>query len=189
MHASCFDTRMWRKENHKTSKVHFFSSHFFSTLQEKGPSGVSRWTTKKNIDIFSKTFIFIPINESLHWSLCVVCNPGEFRNAAKYYDGDQSQKKALAESLMPCILFMDSLKAHRKMRVASVVRKWLNFKWEETKEEMYGTFGREKMFDRETLPIFDPLGMNSNKINIVSLAYLFHTNLSLVLFFCSAISK
>merc|ERR1711862_652505 len=142
---------MWRKESHLTSNVHFFSSHFYSTLQKKGPSGVSRWTSKKNINIFTKTFIFIPINESLHWSLCVVCNPGRIETAVKYYESNDREKNKMKDEVMPCIIFMDSLKAHRKLRVASNVYKWLNFKWQNPSDG-----NLDINFDRRTMPIFDP---------------------------------
>jgi len=32
------------------------------------------WT--KNVDIFKKRLLVFPINDSLHWTLCIVCNPG-----------------------------------------------------------------------------------------------------------------
>ena len=73
-------SRIWRKEPAE-SKVHFFTSHFFTTLQENDVQGVSSWTVKKKIDVFNKSFIFLPINEYLHWSLCVVVNPGEIMNS------------------------------------------------------------------------------------------------------------
>ena len=38
------------------------------------------------IDIFKKKFVFVPINKDLHWSLCVIVNPGEI---AKMYDVDE----------------------------------------------------------------------------------------------------
>jgi Ulp1 family protease len=27
--------------------------------------------------VFSKKFIFVPVNGDLHWSLCVIVNPGQ----------------------------------------------------------------------------------------------------------------
>jgi len=44
---------------------------------------VRRWTSKKGINLFDKDFIFIPINESSHWYLAVVCFPGQ-RIKAKF---------------------------------------------------------------------------------------------------------
>ncbi|KAH9611224.1 hypothetical protein KSS87_018040 [Heliosperma pusillum] len=69
---------------------HFFSSFFFRKLADldKNPSSVSdgkaafqrvrRWTRKVNI--FEKDYIFIPVNYNLHWSLIVLCHPGEVAN-------------------------------------------------------------------------------------------------------------
>jgi len=47
-----------------------------TTLKNDGPEAVASWTKKKNINIFEKKLIFIPVNADLHWSLCVVVNPG-----------------------------------------------------------------------------------------------------------------
>ncbi|URE25654.1 Ulp1 protease family, C-terminal catalytic domain [Musa troglodytarum] len=69
-------------------KFHFFNSFFYRKLVGKDQGGVSegreaflrvrRWTQKVNI--FDKEYIFIPINFSLHWSLLVICHPGEVAN-------------------------------------------------------------------------------------------------------------
>ncbi|KAG6768608.1 hypothetical protein POTOM_027530 [Populus tomentosa] len=68
-------------------RFHFFNSFFFRKLADldKGPSNacggrlafqrVHKWTRKMNL--FEKDYIFIPINYSLHWSLIVICHPGE----------------------------------------------------------------------------------------------------------------
>ncbi|KAI8611120.1 hypothetical protein BC830DRAFT_1069097 [Chytriomyces sp. MP71] len=41
---------------------------------------VRRWT--KQLDIFQKKFLLVPINENLHWYLAVVWNPGAFLKPA-----------------------------------------------------------------------------------------------------------
>jgi Ulp1 family protease len=51
-----------------------------TTLKEKGPKAVVSWTGKKNINLFQKKLVFIPVNTDLHWSLCVVVNPGLILN-------------------------------------------------------------------------------------------------------------
>ena len=33
----------------------------------------ARWT--KGLNLFEKDFIFVPINEHLHWSLAIICTP------------------------------------------------------------------------------------------------------------------
>lgn len=51
-----------------------------TTLKNDGPKSVEKWTKKKGIDVFKKKLIFIPVNADLHWSLCVVVNPGQIVN-------------------------------------------------------------------------------------------------------------
>eukprot|EP00698_Gefionella_okellyi_P017895 TRINITY_DN5306_c0_g1_i1.p1 TRINITY_DN5306_c0_g1~~TRINITY_DN5306_c0_g1_i1.p1 ORF type:complete len:751 (+),score=148.39 TRINITY_DN5306_c0_g1_i1:288-2255(+) len=56
------------------SQCHFFNTFFFSSLQTRGYEAVKRWT--KSVDIFTKKYIFIPINDAAHWTLIIVCNAG-----------------------------------------------------------------------------------------------------------------
>ncbi|KAM6453229.1 sentrin-specific protease 3 isoform 1-T1 [Liasis olivaceus] len=51
-------------------KVHFFNSFFYDKLRTKGYDGVKRWT--KNVDIFNKEILLIPIHLEVHWSLICV---------------------------------------------------------------------------------------------------------------------
>uniref|UniRef100_A0A8C2HK81 SUMO specific peptidase 3b n=1 Tax=Cyprinus carpio TaxID=7962 RepID=A0A8C2HK81_CYPCA len=51
-------------------KVHFFNSFFYDKLRTKGYDGVKRWT--KNVDIFQKDLLLIPIHLEVHWSLISV---------------------------------------------------------------------------------------------------------------------
>ncbi|XP_057711047.1 sentrin-specific protease 3-like [Corythoichthys intestinalis] len=56
-------------------KVHFFNSFFYDKLRTKGYEGVKRWT--KNVDIFQKDLLLIPIHLEVHWSLVSVDIPGK----------------------------------------------------------------------------------------------------------------
>ncbi|XP_071455706.1 sentrin-specific protease 6-like isoform X2 [Hetaerina americana] len=78
------------------SRTHVFSSFFYKRLTtrpirsarrhhplemdgstspaEKRHARVKSWT--KNVNIFEKDFIVIPINESAHWFLAIICFPG-----------------------------------------------------------------------------------------------------------------
>jgi Ulp1 family protease len=51
-----------------------------SALKREGLEAVASWTVNKKINVFEKKLIFIPINADLHWSLCVVVNPGHVAN-------------------------------------------------------------------------------------------------------------
>jgi Ulp1 family protease len=69
------------EDNNPDSNVHFFTSHFMTTLKNEGPKAVESWTVNKNINVFQKKLIFIPVNADLHWSMCVVVNPGIIANS------------------------------------------------------------------------------------------------------------
>ncbi|KAJ8384389.1 hypothetical protein AAFF_G00205220 [Aldrovandia affinis] len=66
-------------------KVHFFNSFFYDKLRTKGYDGVKRWT--KNVDIFQKELLLIPIHLEVHWSLVCVDVP---RRAITYFDSQRT---------------------------------------------------------------------------------------------------
>jgi Ulp1 family protease len=66
-----------------------------TTLKEKGPNAVASWTEKKNINLFEKKLVFIPVNADLHWSLCVVVNPGKVDNWIYQKDVNGDEEHAL----------------------------------------------------------------------------------------------
>ncbi|GJM97185.1 hypothetical protein PR202_ga14092 [Eleusine coracana subsp. coracana] len=127
-----------RIESTEKRRYHFFNSFFFRKLadldkeQGRAPEGraaflrVRKWTRK--INIFEKDFLFVPVNFGLHWSLIVVCYPGEVvtlkgMNKLKYGSAKLSAK-------LPCILHMDSLKgSHSGLK--DIIQSYL---WEEWKE-------------------------------------------------------
>ncbi|XP_015210480.1 sentrin-specific protease 6 isoform X2 [Lepisosteus oculatus] len=71
-------------------RSHVFSSFFYKRLnqrerrsvvdptnlpiQKRRHNRVKTWT--RHVDLFQKDFIFVPINESAHWFLAVICFPG-----------------------------------------------------------------------------------------------------------------
>ncbi|NP_001098584.1 sentrin-specific protease 3a [Danio rerio] len=66
-------------------KVHFFNSFFYDKLRTKGYEGVKRWT--KNVDIFQKKFLLIPIHLEVHWSLVCVNVP---QRSVTYFDSQRT---------------------------------------------------------------------------------------------------
>ena len=71
---------------------------------------------KKEHNFFKKKLIFIPINEALHWSLCVIVNAGHISQANTEDKNNE----------VPFILLLDSLKLHDKLKVKTNVLIWLN---------------------------------------------------------------
>ena len=47
---------------------------------------VKKWTNK--VDIFSKKFIIVPVNENLHWYMAVIYNPGVLLDDARFLRGN-----------------------------------------------------------------------------------------------------
>ncbi|WJX41249.1 Ulp1 peptidase [Trifolium repens] len=113
-------------------RFHFFNSFFFRKLADldKNPSSASdgkaaflrvrKWTRKVNL--FEKDYIFIPVNFNLHWSLIVICHPGEVVNFNDKESGNSLK--------VPCILHMDSIKGNHS-GLKNLLQSYL---WEEWKE-------------------------------------------------------
>ncbi|XP_076932766.1 putative ubiquitin-like-specific protease 2B [Bidens hawaiensis] len=114
------------------ARVHFFNSFFFRKLADfddnqsrsidfkEAFQRIRKWT--KKVDIFQKDYIFIPVNFRLHWSLIIICHPGEVMNFT-----DDEMENSLK---VPCILHMDSIKgSHRGLD--QCIKCYL---WEEWKE-------------------------------------------------------
>lgn len=58
-------------------KVYFFNTFFFASLTRKGRRGINydavqKWT--RSIDIFSYDYVVVPICESQHWYVAIICN-------------------------------------------------------------------------------------------------------------------
>ncbi|KAM9494714.1 sentrin-specific protease 7b isoform 2-T2 [Clarias gariepinus] len=78
-----------RADQDVAERSHVFSSFFYKQLTRKPNSSeeeaggtaqyrrhgrVRTWT--RNVDIFSKDYLFIPVNQEAHWYLVVICFPG-----------------------------------------------------------------------------------------------------------------
>uniref|UniRef100_A0A4W3GY91 Ubiquitin-like protease family profile domain-containing protein n=1 Tax=Callorhinchus milii TaxID=7868 RepID=A0A4W3GY91_CALMI len=72
------------------NRIHIFSSFFYKrlnqrerrnlmdppnlSLPQRRHARVKNWT--RHVDLFQKDFVFVPINETAHWFLAVICFPG-----------------------------------------------------------------------------------------------------------------
>ncbi|GAV29598.1 hypothetical protein PMKS-003099 [Pichia membranifaciens] len=60
------------------SKIHVFSTFFYTTLKSKGYTGVRKWAKRAKIDVSELDYIFVPVNlNQTHWALAVVDNVNE----------------------------------------------------------------------------------------------------------------
>uniref|UniRef100_A0A8C0K7U8 Sentrin-specific protease 7 n=1 Tax=Canis lupus dingo TaxID=286419 RepID=A0A8C0K7U8_CANLU len=170
-------------------RSHIFSSFFYkcltrkeNNLTEDNPNlsmaqrrhkRVRTWT--RHINIFNKDYIFVPVNESSHWYLAVICFP--WLEEAIYEDfpqGSQVQQsqhdnKTIGDKLnvvflimitstetntsvpkkmckRPCILILDSLKAASIQNTVQNLREYLEVEWE-VKRKTHREFSKTNMVD------------------------------------------
>ncbi|KAF4318846.1 hypothetical protein BBO99_00006738 [Phytophthora kernoviae] len=246
---------LWRHlEPWQQQEVYFFSSHFFTQLN--GTNGahelaaanpderfarVARWT-QKEMNLFDKRFLFIPINDSFHWSIAVFCNPGSAiikkRRTMKHHprnngvagvnsngiqngdvvdlvdcsreEGQGSGNVGSDDSIIedvgmeeeeltacqeerlanpPCLLFLDSLRCHRKKKFTKMLRNYLECEWkarfsssatpnQEVKEKKDVSVAEEETiitsFDSDSISLLEPnipLQSNSSDCGVFLLMY------------------
>jgi Ulp1 protease family, C-terminal catalytic domain len=95
----------WLQETKKTrdNEVYFFGTHFYSSLTS-GKRGsinhdaVARWTAK--VDIFNYDFVIVPVNESAHWYLALICNLPNLKRSFSMADAPPSDLKRGLESIL-----------------------------------------------------------------------------------------
>ena len=126
-------------------------------LKKNGPDAVLSWTKKKDINIFKKKLIFIPVHADLHWSLLVVVNPGKIANV---YNDDLPETEDHS-----FILFLDSLNLHDKHVYAKYIRQWLN---SEHKRLGHGNVGgRVDPFMHDSIRVVSPKSKYANSIRFI----------------------
>ena len=83
-------------------RVYFYNSYFFERLMQtsKGKKGINyesvqKWT--RNIDIFSRDFVVLPVNESLHWYVVIICNLSRLDTVEEDKEDIVENAKAVSE--------------------------------------------------------------------------------------------
>jgi Ulp1 family protease len=130
-----------------------FSTYVYTTLRLQGPEAIEGWAAIREIDIFRCTLLCLPICYDLHWSLCVVTNPGAIANT--------SSDTASGEDLLACMIHLDSLRAHNTGYVHENVIEWLNAEWRRRENEKAESNIGDP-FTRKTFPAFRPTGKSAS---------------------------
>jgi sentrin-specific protease 7 len=126
-------------------------SHFFTKLREGDSRGkltpdsekaqraharVERWT--RGVDVFAKKFLLVPVVEDLHWSLAIVCHPGELAKRAVARERREASDEAIDVDededdedcpARPCVIHMDSLRMHSAKKIEKWLRCFLEMEW------------------------------------------------------------
>ncbi|XP_035854257.1 sentrin-specific protease 7-like isoform X2 [Sander lucioperca] len=148
-------------------RSHIFSSFFYKQLSRRRAAGedsassvpdrdmrhqrVKTWT--RNVDIFTKDFLFVPVNQEAHWFLVLICFPGleevQYQEFQRPTGGSEraagnpsafslrsqqppcTQQGCQRDSVLkrPCILVMDSLKLSYHENVCRLLRDYLQVEW------------------------------------------------------------
>ena len=129
--------------------VHAFPCDFFTMLSAGNERGklkadkdkarrvyarVERWT--RNVDIFAKRFLLVPVLDQQHWSLAIVCHPGELAKRAiarerRELDVGATEDEDEGEDcpVRPCIIHMDSNRQHSAKKIEKFLRCFLELEW------------------------------------------------------------
>ena len=69
-------------DQEELKRMHFFNTFFYETLMRPSGNkggrrqinykGVAKWT--KNINLFKRDYVVVPVNESSHWYVMIICN-------------------------------------------------------------------------------------------------------------------
>lgn len=96
------EEHLGRTNKEAAKRVYFFNSYFFATITntsrgQRGINyeGVQKWT--RNVNLFGYDYIVVPINESAHWYVAIICNlpslldAGETSKQSKTPEGSASR--------------------------------------------------------------------------------------------------
>jgi Ulp1 protease family, C-terminal catalytic domain len=85
-------------------RVYFYNSYFFERLMQssKGKKGINyesvqKWT--RTIDIFDRDFVIVPVNESFHWYLVIICNLSKLSTLAENMETDVGMEASPSQQL------------------------------------------------------------------------------------------
>jgi len=138
------------------AKTYTFSIYFYNRLTMNTSSkaamsradimhsNVKKWT--KNVNIFEKDFIVIPINDCDHWFVIIICYPGL-----------TCQRKEGATVMQPLMLVLDSLEDGLKESVCNDLRSYLTSEWKEKMKT-------PREFTTSTMPGFCPRVPQQNNL-------------------------
>ncbi|KAK1423023.1 hypothetical protein QVD17_18316 [Tagetes erecta] len=93
---------------------HVFNTYFYNKLaklsyKEDSFLKLRKWW--KGVNIFEKAYVLLPVHESAHWSLVIICLPNE------------------DDELGPILLHLDSLGLHNSMSLFDNIKRFLKEEW------------------------------------------------------------
>ncbi|ELR15572.1 uncharacterized protein ACA1_164210 [Acanthamoeba castellanii str. Neff] len=99
-------------------QFYFFNTFFWPKLQslksEDQMKNLLSWT--RNVDIFKKRFLFVPINDGFHWNVVAICNPGSIVHAQTPGAMDKLPKEEWPVMVHMCSLHSTAGHVFNKLR-------------------------------------------------------------------------
>lgn len=130
-----------------SSKLHLFNTFFYSKLKQLKTStdDIRRWI--KDVDIFDKDFLVIPICDQIHWFLIIICYPGEVPghdDPITIHDDPESWNPEIDNPRVPAIIILDSLGLKNRRSYTKHVREFLQYE-SDKRNKSVRIFSRESM--------------------------------------------
>uniref|UniRef100_A0A668UQK2 Ubiquitin-like protease family profile domain-containing protein n=1 Tax=Oreochromis aureus TaxID=47969 RepID=A0A668UQK2_OREAU len=155
-------------------RSHVFSSFFYKQLSRRDRhtrhQRVKTWT--RHVDIFTKDFLFVPVNQEAHWYLVVVCFPGleearyeEFQRRAGELTWFLSQW--LNESCLVALVMFSRASLMGTRRLVFALFSYLQVEWEVRRKS-------PRLFTSDTMKSFNckvPQQDNSSDCGLYLLQY------------------
>jgi sentrin-specific protease 7 len=114
-----FTSMFYKRMMRAPSKTDQFERDANISQAEKRHLRVKGWT--KNVDLFSKELIVIPICENSHWYLVLIIRPGLIIHPV-----DSEERRTRGD---PFIIVLDSL-GDNKTTAVNILRNYLNLEWQ-----------------------------------------------------------
>ena len=132
---------------------------------ERRYTRVKRWL--RDVDIFSKDFLIVPINQTAHWFIVLIQYHSHVSTEHDLMTDDEDDVQTTAHpsqvaitdltstpsktrSQTPAIIMFDSLRAGAKNRVAATLREFLQMEYDHKKPLPVGSKER-KIFNTDTI--------------------------------------
>ena len=89
--------QLQEKSPQMANRVYFFNTYFHTSLKGSGSkinyNNVKKWT--RNIDLFCYDYVVVPINESYHWYIAIICNLPSLNRKAPKILGDSDEEPSI----------------------------------------------------------------------------------------------
>lgn len=114
----------------KRESLHLFSTFFYSKIKNSTQLNendldqlVKRWD--KNVKLFDKDFLVVPICDHRHWLMVIIC----FANKVPAHDDPIEIRDGKVQNT-GCLLIFDSLGYKYMSKFTEPIRNFLNFRWQ-----------------------------------------------------------